>query len=133
MTDGSIGNEQALFEIIQKELGHSRLFTVGIGSAPNSHFMRRAANFGRGTHTHIGKLDEVQTRMQNLFEKIENPILKDITIDWGQMNSTAKNIAANIEAWPQKISDLYRGEPLLITAKAKQLPNAYQYQRRCSQ
>ncbi len=124
MTDGSIGNEQALFEIIQKELGHSRLFTVGIGSAPNSHFMRRAANFGRGTHTHIGKLDEVQKRMQNLFEKIENPILKDITIDWGQMNSTAKNIAPNIEAWPQKISDLYRGEPLLITAKAKQLPNA---------
>jgi len=123
MTDGSIGNEQALFEIIQKELGHSRLFTVGIGSAPNSHFMRRAANFGRGTHTHIGKLDEVQTRMQNLFEKIENPILKDITIDWGQINSTAKNIAPNIESWPQKISDLYRGEPLLITAKAKQLPN----------
>lgn len=123
MTDGSIGNEQALFEIIQNELGRSRLFTVGIGSAPNSHFMGRAANFGRGTHTHIGKLDEVQTRMQNLFEKIENPILKDITIDWGQINSTAKNIAPNIESWPQKINDLYRGEPLLITAKAEQLPN----------
>jgi Ca-activated chloride channel homolog len=123
MTDGSIGNEQALFEIIQNELGRSRLFTIGIGSAPNSHFMQRAANFGRGTNTHIGKLDEVQTRMQNLFEKIENPVLKDITIDWDQINNTAKNIAPNIESWPQKISDLYRGEPLLITAKADQLPN----------
>ncbi len=123
MTDGSIGNEQSLFEIIQNELGRSRLFTIGIGSAPNSHFMQRAANYGRGTHTHIGKLNEVQTRMQNLFEKIENPILKDITIDWGQINNTANNIAANIESWPQKISDLYRGEPLLITAKANQLPN----------
>lgn len=123
MTDGSIGNEQALFEIIQNELGRSRLFTIGIGSAPNSHFMQRAANYGRGTHTHIGKLDEVQTRMQNLFEKIENPVLKDITIDWGQINNAANNIASNIESWPQKISDLYRGEPLLITAKADQLPN----------
>lgn len=124
MTDGSIGNEQALFEIIQKELGHSRLFTIGIGSAPNSHFMGRAAKFGRGTHTHIGKIDEVQTRMQNLFEKIENPILKDINIDWSQINKQSQSISRNFESWPQKISDLYRGEPLLITAKADQLPNA---------
>ncbi len=110
LTDGSIGNEQALFEIIQNELGRSRLFTIGIGSAPNSHFMQRAANFGRGTHTYIGKLDEVQTRMQALFEKIENPVLKDIAIDW---------METDMEIWPQKITDLYQGEPLLITAKTK--------------
>jgi len=123
MTDGSIGNEQALFEIIQNELGHTRLFTIGIGSAPNSHFMARAAKFGRGTHTHIGKINEVQKRMQNLFDKIENPILKDINIDWTQTNKKSQKLSTNIESWPQKISDLYRGEPLLITAKAVQLPN----------
>ena len=126
LTDGSIGNEQALFEIIQQQLGRSRLFTIGIGSAPNSHFMQRAANFGRGTHTNIGKLDEVQTRMQALFEKIENPVLKDITIDWGQVNNQAINVASGIESWPQKITDLYRGEPILITTKAKQLPDEIQ-------
>ncbi len=111
LTDGSIGNEQALFEIIQNKLGRSRLFTIGIGSAPNSHFMQRAANFGRGTHTYIGKLDEVQARMRALFEKIESPVLKDISIDWTQ---------TNMEIWPQKIIDLYQGEPLLITAKTNQ-------------
>lgn len=110
LTDGSIGNEQALFEIIENKLGKSRLFTIGIGSAPNSHFMQRAANFGRGTHTYIGKLQEVQTKMQALFEKIENPVLKDIAIDW---------METDMEIWPQKISDLYKGEPLLITAKTK--------------
>jgi Ca-activated chloride channel family protein len=110
LTDGSIGNEQALFEIIQNKLGNSRLFTIGIGSAPNSHFMQRAANFGRGTHTYIGKLEEVQTRMQALFEKIENPVLKDIAIDW---------MESDMEIWPQKIVDLYKGEPLVITAKTK--------------
>jgi len=111
LTDGSIGNEQALFEIIQDQLGRSRLFTIGIGSAPNSHFMQRAANFGRGTHTYIGKIEEVQTRMRALFEKIEKPVLKDIAIDWTQ---------TNMEIWPQKIIDLYKGEPLLITAKTNQ-------------
>lgn len=114
LTDGSIGNEQALFEIIQNKLGNSRLFTIGIGSAPNSHFMQRAANFGRGTHTYIGKLEEVQTRMQTLFEKIENPVLKDIAIDWMGLKTER-----DMEIWPQKIADLYKGEPLLITAKTK--------------
>lgn len=114
MTDGSIGNEQALFEIIQDKLGQSRLFTVGIGSAPNAYFMQRAANHGRGTYTYIGKLDEAQTRMDKLFAIIDSPVLKDIVIDWSE--------ATDVEMWPQKITDLYRGEPLVITARSQQLP-----------
>ena len=33
LTDGSVGNERCLFTIIGKNLGDSRLFTVGIGAA----------------------------------------------------------------------------------------------------
>ncbi len=38
LTDGSVGNEDQLFGIIGERLDDTRLFTVGIGSAPNSHF-----------------------------------------------------------------------------------------------
>ena len=48
ITDGSIGNEDQLFAAIHDGLGRSRLFTVGIGSAPNAYFMTRAARQGRG-------------------------------------------------------------------------------------
>ena len=54
ITDGLVGNEHDLFKIVQQDLGKSRLFTVGIGSAPNSHFMRKAAEFGKGPFTFIG-------------------------------------------------------------------------------
>src|SRR6266550_1344741 len=40
MTDGQVGNESQLFAFIRSHLGSSRLFTVGIGTAPNTHFMR---------------------------------------------------------------------------------------------
>ena len=120
ITDGSIGNEQALFKTIQQRLGRSRLFTIGIGSAPNSHFMSRAANFGRGTHTYIGKLSEVNTRMQSLFEKIESPVLRDIHTNIGQLSGF--EFMNSMEIWPQKINDLYSGEPLLIAVRAKNLP-----------
>src|SRR5690606_29462871 len=47
--DGASGNEDQLFTAIDRGLGDSRLFTVGIGSAPNTYFMERAARLGRGT------------------------------------------------------------------------------------
>jgi len=116
LTDGSIGNEDELFNIIQSQLGDSRLFTIGIGSAPNSHFMDRAAKFGRGTHTYIGKVSEIQTKMETLFSKLESPVLTNIHIQWPEN--------CIVESWPQNIPDLYLGEPLLISTKSDSLPES---------
>ena len=104
ITDGAVGNEVALFDEISTRLGHSRLFTVGIGSAPNSWFMREAARFGRGSHTHIGSLDEVGEKMAALFAQLSQPAAVDMHTTW----PTA------VEAWPQRLPDLYLGEPLLV-------------------
>ena len=75
LTDGAVGNEAQLFQEIADHTGRSRLFTVGIGSAPNSYFMRRASELGRGTFTEIGSEDQVLTRMSALFAKLEKPVM----------------------------------------------------------
>jgi len=108
ITDGSVGNEEALFAAINTELGRSRLFTIGIGSAPNSHFMERAATFGRGSFTHIGTPSEVSLKMGELFAKLENPVLADIELVWPDPDA---------EAWPARVPDLYAGEPVVVTAR----------------
>lgn len=110
ITDGAVGNEDALFGIIEKRLGDSRLFTVGIGSAPNSYFMTRAARVGRGTFTYIGKVSEVQEKAGVLFDKLEHPVISDIRIDLGSNEK-------EIEYYPNPIPDLYFGEPLVVTLK----------------
>ncbi len=120
MTDGSIGNEDALFRVIEQNIKNSRLFQVGIGSAPNSHFMNRAARFGRGTFTFIGKTSEVQEKMAKLFARIESPVLTNIQIDWSEQSSGDQTI----ETWPQTIPDVYTGEPLLISIKADAIPES---------
>ena len=53
ITDGSVSNEASLMQLIEQRLGDTRLFTVGIGSAPNSYFMTEAAEMGKGTFTYI--------------------------------------------------------------------------------
>ena len=50
ITDGAVGNESALLQQVARDLGDSRLFTVAIGQAPNSWFMRKAAEIGRGSY-----------------------------------------------------------------------------------
>lgn len=115
LTDGSVGNEDELFNLIKQHLGTSRLFTVGIGSAPNSHFMRRAAEYGRGSHSYIGAESEVRQKMQDLFTKLAHPAVTDITFDLPA--------GTVLEQWPRVIPDLYLGEPLLVTLRADDLPD----------
>lgn len=109
LTDGAIGNEDQLFTAISDHLGESRLFPVGIGSAPNSHFMNRAAQMGRGTFTHIGSLAQVQSRMEELFYKLERPVLTDLALKWPD--------GQEVEAWPARLPDLYAGEPIVLSAR----------------
>ena len=116
LTDGQVGNETELFELIQQRLGPRRLFTVGIGSAPNSHFMRKASEFGRGTFTHIGNVNEVKDKMDALFRKLERPVLTEIRLEGTGLNGA--------ELFPSRIPDLYDGEPIVVAIKHTSLPDA---------
>ncbi|HJT21403.1 MAG TPA: marine proteobacterial sortase target protein [Nitrospira sp.] len=113
LTDGQVGNEDELFETIRHQLGTSRLFTIGIGSAPNSHFMRKAAEFGRGTFTHIGSTSEVKAQMDAIFHKLERPMLTDLRLE---------GFDGAAELFPSRIPDLYDGEPVVVALKAHSLP-----------
>jgi Ca-activated chloride channel family protein len=118
LTDGNISNETELFDVIDKQLGNSRLFTIGIGSAPNSYFMSKAAVKGRGSFTYIGDVNEVQEKTMTLFKKLETPALINIQF---AINSNAMDKNA-FEVFPAIIPDLYAGETATVLIKGKQLP-----------
>lgn len=109
LTDGAVGNEEEFFDTIGRHLGAARLFTVGIGSAPNSYLMTRAAHAGRGTHTYIEDMGEVARQMSELLVMLERPALVDVGLDW-------QGGTAPVETWPNPVPDLYFGEPVTILA-----------------
>ena len=114
LTDGGVGNEEELFAIIRRSLHDRRLFTVGIGSAPNSHFMREAARHGRGTFTYIGAVSEVQEKMTALFRKLESAALTDLVLELPGISDA--------EVLPNPVPDLYVGEPVVVAFRAGTLP-----------
>ena len=113
ITDGAVGNEEALFKLIKQQLGDARLFTLGIGSAPNSYFMNRAAQFGCGSFEYISSPDQVNERMSNLFRKLESPMMTNLNIQ------LPRSLQGKIEQYPKRLPDLYAGEPLVLNLKAE--------------
>ncbi|GJE13207.1 marine proteobacterial sortase target protein [Methylobacterium longum] len=111
LTDGAVGDEERIFAAIHAGLGRSRLFMVGIGSAPNGHLMRHAAEIGRGTFTEIRDLAQVGERTRALYEKLEAPAVTDLTATFS---------VPGVEVTPGALPDLYRGEPLVFAARLPQ-------------
>ncbi|MEQ1753798.1 MAG: marine proteobacterial sortase target protein [Micropepsaceae bacterium] len=106
LTDGAVGNEDQVLAEIGKSLGRSRLFTIGIGSAPNTFLMEHIATQGRGSFTHIGSENEVEQKVGDLFNKLEAPVMTDLKVG---------TQGVNLETWPNPVPDLYAGEPVVLT------------------
>jgi Ca-activated chloride channel family protein len=121
LTDGEIGNEQQLLDTIASMRGRSRLFMVGIGSAPNTFLMTRAAELGRGSFTHIGSVEQVETHMRELFAKIENPAVTGLAVNFSDTKA---------DLTPAVLPDIYRGEPLVLAARLDKLAGAVEVKGR---
>lgn len=108
ITDGAIANEQEMFDVLSMMRGRSRVFMVGIGSAPNAFLMTRAAELGRGAYAMIGEGGQVEDRMRQLFAKLENPAVTNLKAEFDQ---------AQAEVTPTPLPDVYQGEPVMILMK----------------
>lgn len=112
LTDGNLSNESAMMSEIAANGARSRVFMVGMGSAPNTFLMRRMAEVGRGTFTHVGMPKEARTRMQELLDRLAAPVARDLALSVD---------GANIEFTPADLPDLYAGEPLILLGRTKHL------------
>lgn len=106
LTDGDLGNEEEIFAALRSDLGDARLYTVGIGSAPNAFLATKMAQFGRGTFTPIADISEISQQMGRLFASIESPVLTDVNLSFDGVEVT--------DVYPHRTPDLFLHQPLLI-------------------
>ena len=109
MTDGFIGNQQQVLTTLHHELGTARVFSFGVGNAPNRYLMNRMAAIGRGAVACLERDDDASDVMRHFCEHISHPALADISIDWGDMQVS--------DVYPTRIPDLIVGRPVLITER----------------
>lgn len=116
LTDGDLSNEREMMAEIAANSSRSRVFMVGIGSAPNNYLMRRMAEAGRGTYTNIGASNdggaEVMAKMTALLDRLKAPAVRELAV---------RVEGASFDLTPQRLPDLYAGEPLVLLGKGDRL------------
>lgn len=112
LTDGAVSNEQEMLATLGQDRGRSRVFFVGIGSAPNTYLMNRMATLGRGAYTHIGSAQEVAAKTSRLLDMLRHPAMRDIEVSVN---------GGTLDLTPRLLPDLYAGEPLVLVGKTARL------------
>jgi Ca-activated chloride channel family protein len=108
MTDGYVGNDMEIIAEVQKH-PNARVFAFGIGSAVNRFLLDKVAEHGRGEVEYVGLQDDGSAAARRFHERIRNPLLTDISIDWGRLPLT--------DIYPKRIPDLFSAKPVVLSGR----------------
>ena len=108
MTDGEVGND---FEILGEVQRHpeARVFAFGIGSSVNRFLLDGMARYGRGEVEYVGLKDDGSAAARRFHERVQSPLLTDVSIDWGGLPVT--------DVYPARIPDLFAAKPVVISGR----------------
>jgi Ca-activated chloride channel family protein len=108
MTDGEVGNDLDIIAEVQKH-ANARVFAFGIGSSVNHFLLDNIARYGRGEVEYVGLHDDGSAAARRFHERVRNPLLTDISIDWGGLQVT--------DVLPARIPDLFGAKPVVISGR----------------
>jgi len=108
MTDGYVGNDMQIIDEVQKHQ-NARVFAFGIGSSVNRFLLDNMAAAGRGDVEYVGLNDDGAAAAQRFHQRVRNPLLTDISIDWGGL--------AVADVYPKRIPDLFGAKPVVVTGR----------------
>src|SRR5438270_1032911 len=108
MTDGYVGNDVEIIGEVQKH-PNARVFAFGIGNSVNRFLLDNMAKYGRGEVEYVGLNDDGSAAARRFHERVRNPLLTDITIDWNGMSVA--------DVYPRTIPDLFGAKPVILTGR----------------
>jgi len=108
MTDGEVGNDLEILAEVQKH-SNARVFAFGIGSSVNHFLLDNMARYGRGEVEYIGLNDDGSAAARRFHERVRNPLLTDVSIDWGGLPVA--------DIYPKRIPDVFSAKPVMISGR----------------
>ena len=116
LTDGQptagVRNPALILENVAKANrgDRSRIFVFGVGYDVNDHLLDKMAADNGGTSNYVTPNEDIEDAVSSLFRKMNEPVLVDVGIDFGQIIKT-KQIT------PKNLPDLFRGEQLTVLGR----------------
>ncbi|MDD5703309.1 MAG: VIT domain-containing protein [Dehalococcoidales bacterium] len=84
LTDGQVGNEEQIIDLVRARNGRMRMFTVGIGNGPNEYFIKQLAKISGGASELIAPNERIEPGVLRLFSKVSFAgSIQDFKVNWG--------------------------------------------------
>lgn len=121
ITDGqpTVGETKAggiLANVKQVNKINTRLFTIGVGYDVNTVLLDALANENRGTVAYIEPKEDIEVKVSNFFAQVNNPVLSDLKIDWGGVETDL--------VYPRATPDVFHGAQLVLMGRYRPRPSA---------
>ncbi|MFC1947871.1 VIT domain-containing protein [Chloroflexota bacterium] len=83
LTDGEVGNEKQVFDLVSSPKKRMRLFTVGIGSGPNEYFIKQLASRTSGASEMVNPNERIEDKVLRLFAKVSSSnLVQNLNVNW---------------------------------------------------
>jgi Ca-activated chloride channel family protein len=108
-TVGTTRAEQILSNAGAANKTNARIFTFGVGYDVNTVLLDALANEQRGTVAYVEPKEDLEIKVSSFFSKVNNPVLSDLQIDWGGMETEL--------IYPRQLPDLFHGSQLVLVGR----------------
>ena len=113
MTDGYVGNDQAIVQAVRDHAKSTRVFALGVGNSVNRFLLDEMARQGRGAVDYVLLADGADAVVDRLTKRIQTPVLTDIEVKIEGVESYGI-LPANPEGL---LPDLFDARPIMLHAR----------------
>jgi Ca-activated chloride channel family protein len=99
----------------------ARLFTFGVGYDVNTLLLDGLANENRGAVAYIEPKEDIEVKVSNFFSKVNHPVLSDLKIDWGGVETDL--------VYPRAMPDIFHGSQLVLVGRYRPAADANRSRR----
>ncbi|MCW5981692.1 MAG: VWA domain-containing protein [Bryobacteraceae bacterium] len=108
LTDGYVGNDMEIVGEIRRH-PNARVFSFGVGSSVNRFLLDKMAEESRGEVEYVALNDDGSAAARRFHERVRNPLLTDIAIDWSGLPVA--------DVYPARIPDLFGAKPVILSGR----------------
>ena len=83
ITDGEVGNEKEVIDLVRSNKQYFRVFTIGIGYGPNEYFVKNMADSTGGENIMVHPEERIDLKIISLFKNINMGAIENLKIDLG--------------------------------------------------
>lgn len=109
MTDGYVGNDFEVLDLVRKSRGTSRWFPFGTGNSVNRYLIESMARLGGGEPEFVLLADDGEAVARKFYQRIASPVLTDVRVAFENLDV--------IDVEPQALADVWDQRPLVIHAR----------------